>query len=405
MQRLVAPQPRHRLHRLARAAGCGAALACAAVGALAQWTQEGQSSGKGYANQEESILSRGNVAGLSVKWQRQFGQFYASEITQSGAHLLACSNLTRSSSMFPATGVSQWDRVVGVSDCETPASAGGRTYLSSYTLSPNFRNVVSAVDTATGTPLWEQDLPAGSDKLGLSAPATDGTRVYLASHRGQILAVGAANGQLAWQVTTPVGVYHNAPALLGGRVFVSAREPGLTPPRGSLRALDAATGAPLWSVETGNESIEYPAMAFGQVVVVHDNAGVIRAFDAANGQPKWSHPMGGYIGHTLAGTGNTVYAVRYTQLKAIDATTGAVLWTRTLPKKHTAISNPVWANGLVYVVGEDTLSQEAVLTFNARNGKPVSTTRVNLTGSYARLSVADGRVFINTNGYISALGL
>ena len=88
-----------------------AAALTVAAPAQAQWAQEGGSAAKRYANPEETTLARSNVASLSLQWQRQIGQFYASAVTQTGPHLLVCSNLHWASSLQPGTGHTEWDRL------------------------------------------------------------------------------------------------------------------------------------------------------------------------------------------------------------------------------------------------------------------------------------------------------
>lgn len=383
-----------------------AALTLAAP-AQAQWAQEGGSAAKRYTNPAETVLARDNVAGLAQQWQRQIGQFYASAVTQAGPHLLVCSNLHWASSLQPATGHTEWDQLAGVDNCGTPASAGGRTYLVSSTLSPNFRNVVTALDTASGAVLWEVDLPASSENMGLNAgPVVDGGRVYVSSNRGQVVALDAGDGHPLWQASTGGhGVMNNDPSVDAGRVFVTTwNECCGNAPR-QLHAYDAATGAELWAREVEASNMQYPALVLGKNVVVGNDAGSVKAYDAASGKLRWSRALGSLLGGPLAGQGKAVYALVGTSVAALDAKTGSTLWTRTLPQGHRSISNPVWANGLLYVVGENFSLQHVLVVLNAGSGKPVASVPLTGVGSYARLSVADGRVYLNSNGTLTALGL
>ncbi len=375
--------------------------------AQAQWAQEGGGAAKRYANPEETTLARDNVAGLAQQWQRQIGQFYASAVTQAGPHLLVCSNLHRVSGLQPPTGHTDWDQLAGVADCGTPASAGGRTYLVSSTLSPNFRNVVSALDTASGAVLWEVDLPASSENMGLNAgPVVDSGRVYVSSNRGQIVALDAADGYALWQATTGGnGVMNNDPSVDGGRVFVTTWNECCGNASRQLHAYDAATGAELWARDVEASNMQHPALVLGKTVVVGNDAGSVKAYDAASGKLRWSRAMGPLLDGPLAGQGKAVYLRASTTVVALDAKTGATLWSRTLPKGYGGISNLAWANGLVYVVGQDFGLSHALIVLNAGSGKPVATVPLTGVGSYARLSVADGRVYLNSNGTLTALGL
>ncbi|HSI48641.1 MAG TPA: PQQ-binding-like beta-propeller repeat protein [Ideonella sp.] len=395
------PIPRFLSLALLAAAACAAATP-----AFAKWPQEGYSAAKSQANTDEATLTARNVAGLQLKWQRQLGQFYASAVTQAGPQLLACSNLYDVSALQLAGGASKWDQLAGVGNCGTPATAGGQTFLVSSALSPNYRNVVSALDTASGHVLWETDLMASSADMGLNADAAlSQGRLYVSSNRGQVVALDTATGQQAWRATTGGnGVMNNDPAVAGGRVFVSTwLECCGNGPR-KLHAYDAETGVELWATEVAASNMQRPAQPLGDKVVVTTDSGLVNAYDAATGALSWSRTVG-FVGTAMALHGQAVYVPVGTSVLALDAATGNTLWTRPLPSGQGAISNLVWANGLVYLLAQNASSETAVVALKAGNGKLVASVPVSISGSYARLSLSGGMVYISANGTLSALGL
>ena len=123
------------------------------------------------------------------------------------------------------------------------------------------------------------------------------------------------------------------PLIADGRVYVTVRNAsgqGTT-----LFALNAATGATLWSSNlAGSFAISGACYENGRVFAVN-GSGLLRAFDGATGNVVWSALLPGqfmfssqptvengvvYTGGS--GSGGTVYAV--------DANNGALLWTRSV---------------------------------------------------------------------------
>lgn len=111
---------------------------------------------------------------------------------------------------------------------------------------------------------------------------------------------------------------------------------------GRLLAYDLTTGAQLWqrTVESGHliEIIRTYAISGGRVftgsvdcISGSDPAGSVRAFDAATGAPLWTRHFTGLW--ALSVTGSRVVATGATEgsgstVEVLDAATGAVVWSR-----------------------------------------------------------------------------
>lgn len=139
------------------------------------------------------------------------------------------------------------------------------------------------------------------------------------------------------------------PLIADGRVFVTVRKPtnGTT-----LFALDTMFGGVIWSFDLGGNS-QWSGTCYesGRVFAVN-GSGLLRAFDAATGSVVWSVQLPGQILFSApptvsngviytsgAGSGGTVYAV--------DASSGAVLWTRLVANGDK--SSPAVGSDGVYV--------------------------------------------------------
>jgi outer membrane protein assembly factor BamB len=117
-------------------------------------------------------------------------------------------------------------------------------------------------------------------------------------------------------------------------------------------ALDAHTGATIWSTDVGGTYlVANAAYDSGKVFVVNFD-GLMKAFNAASGTLLWSVSLPGQYAFTSpptatngivftggAGSGGTVYAV--------DETNGAVLWT--MPVENGDSSSPALTGGNVFV--------------------------------------------------------
>jgi outer membrane protein assembly factor BamB len=138
----------------------------------------------------------------------------------------------------------------------------------------------------------------------------------------------------------------------------------------TLVALDALTGATIWSANvTAYFRFANAAYDSGKVFVVN-SYGTVKAFDAATGAMLWSIVLpdqslftspptaaNGIVYTGGAGFGGTVYAV--------DETNGAVLWT--MPVDNGDHSSPAIAGGKVFVSYADADSY----AFNVATGQQV----------------------------------
>ncbi|MEO6093088.1 MAG: PQQ-binding-like beta-propeller repeat protein [Novosphingobium sp.] len=139
-----------------------------------------------------------------------------------------------------------------------PALAGGAIFLGSHT------GAVYALDRTTGCVRWKFEAPAEVRTAVVVAPwragdASANPLLYFGDVRAELYAVEAFTGRLAWKIRAdahPAAVLTAAPSLHAGTLYVSVsslEENAATTPgyscctfRGSVLALDAATGAEKW---------------------------------------------------------------------------------------------------------------------------------------------------------------
>jgi polyvinyl alcohol dehydrogenase (cytochrome) len=224
-----------------------------------------------------------------------------------------------------------------------PTYAAGRLFIASE------NGEVHALDPKTGCTIWTFKAEAGVRTAPFvanwRANGKSGTAVYFGDARANLYGVDAATGKLLW--TRRVDEHASAsitgsPVVHDGRVFVGVQ--GLNEEgrgstnnypcctfRGSLVAVDAATGRDLWKTYTIDEPQPRAKNAAG-----------VQMFGPAGGS-IWSTPsVDAKRGLVYAATGNA-YAdppQRMTNaVIAFDAKTGKVRWSRQLTPKD------AWAMG------------------------------------------------------------
>ena len=135
-----------------------------------------------------------------------------------------------------------------------PTVVDGRVFVG------DANGVVYALDARTGCTYWIYTAAAGVRV----APVVGGKSVYLGDLRGNVYALNVATGALLWKVRAddhPMAVITGSPKLDAGRLYVpvSGRDESIaaTNPsyecctfRGSVVALDAATGKRIWQAYT-----------------------------------------------------------------------------------------------------------------------------------------------------------
>ncbi|WIM96331.1 PQQ-binding-like beta-propeller repeat protein [Actinoplanes oblitus] len=146
-------------------------------------------------------------------------------------------------------------------------------------------------------------------------------------------------------------------------------------PAGETTAVDIVTGKPRWT-RPASWQVAAASPAFGRFYAT-DTSGALAALNAGTGAVLWSTP--GKATSLMATDGPRLYLAAGSAVSAVDAATGHALWSRRLPA---AAVQPTLAAGLLFTGGP-------VLT--ASTGKP---TGVALPGSV----VAAGGLLYQVDG-------
>jgi outer membrane protein assembly factor BamB len=217
-----------------------------------------------------------------------------------------------------------WTADLGAPTWADAAFANGRVVIGAE------NGVVRAIDARTGQEIWQ--FTAGG---AVRAPATfAGADVLVHSDDGFVVRLDGKTGTVRWRARVaekpatrltlgdPKGRYENRAsgvAVAGGRLFVGTHE-------GRLVALGADRGERLWEYTAGDSIMTTPAVANGKVYIGSFDRHV-HAVDALTGAMAWRYDTGDAMTSDVAIRGSQVIAgSRSYDLEALDAARGTPIW-------------------------------------------------------------------------------
>ena len=173
---------------------------------------------------------------------------------------------------------------------------------------PSSAGAVAAENTGTG-PLWRYE----AELAGLSNPVVVDSVVYVGTANA-MNALDARTGALLWSYATE-GILWGSPLVNDGAVYFG-------PFNRHVYAVDAPGGTLLWRYAAEHD-VAFLAMAYGMIYASTENGPLI-ALEAQSGEMAWSHQAEGEIGWPGVGDG-VVYLGTETHLLKLDSRTGRVL--------------------------------------------------------------------------------
>jgi outer membrane protein assembly factor BamB len=236
-----------------------------------------------------------------------------------------------------------------------------------------------ALDPASGVVRWRS---AASFSTPLNIGAGGGSVFVGAGSDGVIAAIDERTGSTRWQARLANAGAVNAPAFDGTSVYVAAAG-------GGFFALDASTGATRWHVDTGTDSLGTPVVANGVAYIgspADASSGHLRAVEAATGRVIWT--VDGQISSPTV-VGQRLYVVSNGSVAVLDEATGAALWRAAVGGATRA---PAVAGGIVYVLVD---GEHRLHAFDAASGGELSYFEVDSSNNCC-IAVAKGLVFLGT---------
>jgi outer membrane protein assembly factor BamB len=201
--------------------------------------------------------------------------------------------------------------------------------------------------------LWSAKLGEGAEFLRIAlSPAGDGSRVYAASHDGNVSAYDPEDGRRIWRTETAV-VLSAGPGVGEGIVVVAGYN-------GDLIALNAENGAELWRIEIAAESLARPLIK-DDAVVVYTIDGRLRVFSTFDGRERWvleqtmpALTLRGSAAPIVVGT-TVIAGFDNGRLTAISLNDGSQQWEAVLspPSGRSDLDRLSDIDGVMAAVGQD----------------------------------------------------
>ncbi len=204
--------------------------------------------------------------------------------------------------------------------------------------------------------LWSGSVGSGTDEQRVKlVPYVSGGRIYAADRNGAVKALDAASGRAIWSVDTELEI-SGGPGVGSGLVIVGTSN-------AELVALDAESGAEKWRSRVSSEVLSVPKSEDG-FVVVHTIDGKLFGFDAASGKQIWIYDRSIPVltlhgsGSPVINRGRVICGFASGKLASLDLATGELMWEVgiTAPSGRSELErmvdidgDPLLVDGVIYV--------------------------------------------------------
>jgi outer membrane protein assembly factor BamB len=287
-----------------------------------------------YAGSYDGRLYALNASTGAKRWKfNTGGSIYSSPAVANGLVYVGANNTHKVYALNASTGAERWAFTTGGPN-STPAVANGVVYVSSAD------HKLYALNASTGKKLWSFT----TGRAVGSCPAVADGVVYVSADK--LYALNASTGTEMWSLS-PGGL--SSPAVADGVVYAGSA--------GKVYARNTA-GDTLWTFNTGsifNFVDSSPAVADAVVYIgvdvyhAYNYSGAVYALNAWTGAELWSFtiPYEGFDSSPAVANGVVYIGSEDGRLYALNASTGAELWS--FATGAVVLSSPAVANGMVYV--------------------------------------------------------
>ncbi|NQT85490.1 PQQ-binding-like beta-propeller repeat protein, partial [bacterium] len=251
------------------------------------------------------------------RWALSLSSRLLSPLTTGDGRLFAGSPKGRLHAIDATTGKQLWQAKTGLHggpvewdrDGARPVRPHQPTFAAGVLYYAN-GDRLDAFDPAAGSVRWSAPLPFGAS----CSPAVSDELVIVGDFRGTLHAIDVATGRARWRIQTPPLVVARPAA--GADVIC-------VPHGHTLRGVDPRSGETRWSVDTGDLIVQPPHIVGDRVGFLC--GGMLTALDASTGRPAWRFVAAGHLRHGLATSRSSVIAVTDTHAYVVDGTNGKLL--------------------------------------------------------------------------------
>lgn len=282
------------------------------------------------------------------------------------------------------TGKLKWKYDTGDFVYSSPAVANGIVYVGCN------NGYLYAINAVTGSKKWAYRYPEQpnlSRNLLASPFVTEGI-VYINMLGGRLLAVDAETGTLKWEFQAEDYLRYN-PKVANGIVYINCLH--------VLYAIDARSGKLVWRTPVEFDASSNPVLSRTSMYI---NSGGISffAFDAKTGTKQWSLVnIGSYssgVSSPVIDNNQAFLSMGEGVLHAIDLIQKKIKWTR--PTGSRISSSPTVANGTLYVGNQG----KTMYAVDAETGAVIWSKQLeeSIGESSASVLTTYGKVYTSTNG-------
>lgn len=284
----------------------------------------------------------------------------------------------------------------------TSGGSGGLAYDAGRLYVTSGWGVVYALDARTGNKVWDRDIGIPM----VNAPVISGGRIFLSTHDNHFMALAASDGRQLWShqgIPEPAGIMSSTSAAVAGEFVLAPYTSG------ELYALRAENGQVAWS-DVLSHSGQVTSLSelddiAGRPVIDRDmvfaisHSGVMAGINLSTGDRMWSRDVGGT--QTPLAAGDYVYVVTDdSKLLCLTRKEGKVRWVHQLPQWEDETNQEDRINWTGPLLVSDKLivasSNGYMQALSPYTGDLLG--RVELDdGTSVAPVVADGTVYIYTN--------
>ena len=314
------------------------------------------SGGVVYAGSDDTHVYALDASTGELLWSFATGGAVRSSPTVSAGVVYAGSDDTHLYALDAGTGELRWRFDTGDPVTSRPTVSGGIVYFSAR---DQGAHKLHAVNAASGETIWVAPIPIAFAPE--TAPTVAGSRVFVASADGDLYALHASTGEVAWTFDPPMPPA-SQPVVAGGRVFLTTA--------GNVYAVDEEVGRMIWSDyfwSTDFERQPLPPLVVEDVVYV-SNGQYLFGRDAATGQTVRVLRADGSIDAPpafdrglvyISSDGGQFYARGPLRTGVVS---DQLIWGFDIGPR--TLRHPVIANGILYAQSNDGRLE----AFNAANG-------------------------------------
>ena len=213
-----------------------------------------------------------------------------------------------------------------------------------------------------------------------------GNVLYAPVFGGSVRALDTSSGSQLWQVNLPAQVFSTPAVAADGTVYIGCKDKYL---------YAVKDGSVVWSVETGGEVLGWPVLGADGTVYAGSNDGRMYAV-GQDGTTQWDADVQGQLwGAPLIGDDGNLYVISTSKfVTKIDIATGGILWTT--KTEGLTYGGPVQdaagtiyvgtSGGKVFALDPETgdISWSLAVSEASINGAPVIAGDILVTGSTDR---------------------